>query len=59
MNDKEFGPYFWLGNAILGLALIMLLYMGSMWETFGPLAMVLWAAVAGLGIYLVMSKPPK
>jgi hypothetical protein len=28
-----------------------------MWETFGPLAMVLWAAVAGLGMYLVMLKP--
>jgi len=57
MNEKEFGPTFWLGNAILGLALFMLLFMGSMWETFGPLAMVLWAAVAGLGMYLVMLKP--
>ncbi len=59
MNDKEFGTNFWLGNAILGLALFMLLFMGSLWETFGPLAMALWAAVAALGVYLVMSKPPK
>ncbi len=54
MNDKEFGPSFWLGNGILALAMIMLLFMGSMWETFGVLAMVLWAAVVGLGVYLVL-----
>lgn len=57
MNDQEFGPTFWLGNAVLALALFMLLFMGTMWETFGPLAFVLWTAVAGLGIYLVMLKP--
>jgi hypothetical protein len=59
MNDKEFGPNFWLGNGILAVALIMLLFMGSMWETFGPIAMVLWTAVVAFGVYLVMSKPPK
>lgn len=59
MNDQEFGPTFWLGNAILALALVMLLFMGTMWETFGPLALVLWTAVVALGVYLVMSKPPK
>ncbi|PKM46686.1 MAG: hypothetical protein CVV05_03145 [Gammaproteobacteria bacterium HGW-Gammaproteobacteria-1] len=54
MNEKEFGPGFWLGNGILALAMIMLLFMGSMWETFGVLAMVLWAAVVGLGVYLIL-----
>lgn len=46
---------FWLGNAVLGLALVMLLGMGALWEQMGILALVLWAAVAGLGIYLVMT----
>jgi len=47
---------FWLGNAILGVAMLMLLFMGSAWESLGVAAMVVWAALVGLGVYLVMQK---
>lgn len=46
-------PSFWLGNALLGLSLVMLIFLGSLWEMLGPLAMGLWMAVAGVGMYLV------
>ncbi|GAB4292048.1 MAG: hypothetical protein Kow0096_06610 [Thiohalomonadaceae bacterium] len=59
MHDNEFGPNFWLGNAVLALALVMLLFMGSLWESLGAMAMVVWTAVVALGVYLVMTKPPR
>jgi predicted RND superfamily exporter protein len=57
--NEEFSQSFWLGNAILAIALLMLLFMGSLWEALGVLAMVLWAAVVALGVYLVLNKPQK
>lgn len=59
MNDDEFGPSFWLGNAVLGLALVMLLFMGALWESLGTMALVLWTAVVALGVYLVLSRAPR
>jgi hypothetical protein len=53
-NDKGNGT-FWLGNGVLLLALLMLWYMGELWEHLGAAAMVLWVAVAGFGAYLLMS----
>lgn len=47
---------FWLGNAILAVAMFMLLFMGSAWESLGVAAMVLWIAMVALGVYLVMQK---
>lgn len=57
--NEEFSQSFWLGNAILAIALLMLLFMGSLWEALGVLAMVLWAAVVALGVYLVLNRPQK
>lgn len=59
MNDEEFGPKFWLANGILAVAMLMLLFMGRLWELMGPAAMVLWIALAGTGAYLLMYKGPK
>lgn len=56
MNDEEFGKNFWLGNAILAVALLMLLFMGSLWELMGASAMVIWIALAGTGAYLLTKK---
>lgn len=44
---------FWIGNALLGVALVMLIFLGSLWAMLGSLAMVLWMIVAGVGMYLV------
>jgi uncharacterized membrane protein YraQ (UPF0718 family) len=55
MNDEERGANFWLGNALLGMAMIMLLYMGYLWELLGIMAMGLWIATVAIGAYLLMS----
>jgi hypothetical protein len=61
MKDSEGSPKFWLGNGVLALALLMLVYMGKLWEMMGAMAMGLWIAVAMVGVYLLMSdkkEPP-
>ncbi|MEW5788496.1 MAG: hypothetical protein AB1899_11655 [Pseudomonadota bacterium] len=47
-------PSFWIGNALLGLSLVLLMFLGSLWESLGAGAMVLWMAVAGVGMYFLM-----
>lgn len=52
---------FWAGNAVLALALIVLLGMGTLAEVLGIWAMLLWIALVGVGVYLLMSdksEPP-
>ncbi|MFA5627590.1 MAG: hypothetical protein WCX90_04555 [Thiohalomonadaceae bacterium] len=53
---EEFNQNFWFGNVILVIALVMLLFMGSLWESLGVIAMVIWIAMVALGVYLLMSK---
>jgi hypothetical protein len=54
MDDKRRKLNFWLGNAILVLALLVLLGMGSLWESYGSYAMGLWILLAGVGVYFIM-----
>ena len=53
---------FWIGNALLAMALLMLFNMNPLAERFGLLAFVIWAGLAAGGIYLVMKdkheEPP-
>jgi hypothetical protein len=53
VNDPHNPATFWLGNALLGLSLVMLIFLGNLWEAFGVWAMVLWMGLAGTGMYLV------
>ncbi len=53
MNDPQHTPSFWLGNALLGVSLLMLIFLGGLWESLGVWAMVLWMGLAGVGMYLV------
>ena len=53
MNDDKKRLYFWIGNGLLGLSLVALLFMGSLWEYLGSGAMMLWMVMAGVGMYLV------
>ncbi|GAB4346545.1 MAG: hypothetical protein Kow006_05190 [Gammaproteobacteria bacterium] len=55
MADKSVSKSFLLGNTLLAVALVMLLFMGRLWEWLGALAMVLWIAVVAAGVYFVMS----
>ena len=52
MQEKH-GPEFWIGNALLGLSLIMLIFLGALWEALGFWAMMLWMILAGAGMYFV------
>jgi len=53
VNDPQHTSSFWLGNALLGVALLMLIFLGSLWESLGVWTMVLWMGLAGVGMYLV------
>ena len=60
MNSNR-SKSFWAGNAILALALIVLLALDGLSEVLGVWAMVLWIVLVGLGVYLLMrdkSEPP-
>jgi hypothetical protein len=56
MSEQPPSNTFWLGNALLAIAMIMLLFMGSAWESMGVAAMVVWIGLVGMGVYLVMQK---
>ncbi len=54
MEDPKKSRNFWLGNALLGLALVILLFMERLWQIMGVGAMVLWVVVAAIGAYFLM-----
>ena len=45
---------FWAGNAILALDMLLLFFMQPVSEALGFAAVVLWMALAGLGVWLIM-----
>lgn len=51
MNEK--GPEFWIGNVLLGLAMVMLLFLEQLWAVMGSWALGLWMVLAAGGMYLV------
>ncbi len=55
MKDETPTTKFWLGNGILAVALLLLLFMGKIWLLMGPGAMVLWIVLVAVGVYLLMS----
>lgn len=54
MQEPKHGTHFWIGNALLALALILMFFLGALWTWLGPWAMALWMTVAGVGMTLVM-----
>jgi len=54
MNEPEHSNSFWLGNAFLAAAMLILLFMGRLWEVMGIGAMVLWTALVIAGVYFLM-----
>lgn len=60
MGGPENSNNFLIGNVLLGIALLLLLFMGRAWEVMGGGAMVLWVALVVAGVYFLMqdrSKP--
>lgn len=62
MNSGKRSRNFWVGNAVLALAMLILFFMGPLSDALGIWAAVLWMAVAAAGMALVMSdktgEPP-
>jgi uncharacterized membrane-anchored protein len=56
MNDQENRKYFWLGNVVLVIALLMLINLNTLWQQMGAAAMGLWIAVAGFGVFLLTKE---
>lgn len=56
MNSDKPSLNFWLGNGILAVALLLVLFMGSAWEVLGRGAMVLWILLVVAGVYLLMKE---
>lgn len=54
MQENKHGPKFWLGNGLLGLSLLVLLFMDALAQQMGLWAMALWMILAGIGMYFVM-----
>lgn len=55
MNDSQRKRNFWLGNAILAIALVVLLNLESLSKAMGFGAMILWIVLVAVGATLVMS----
>lgn len=53
MNDSQRARNFWLGNAALAVAMVLLLEMDKLWQAMGIWAMALWAVIAGVGAYFL------
>lgn len=62
MKTGKRSPNFWIGNGVLAVAMLTLFFMGPLSEALGVWAAVLWMALAGAGMALVMSdksdEPP-
>ncbi|WP_296641930.1 MULTISPECIES: hypothetical protein [unclassified Thiobacillus] len=62
MNTGKRSRNFWIGNLVLGVAMLTLLFMGPLSDALGIWAAVLWMVLAAVGMALVMSdksdEPP-
>ena len=52
MNNTNF----WIGNGLLALALVILVFMGTLSQMFGIGAVVVWMIVAAAGTYFIMKS---
>ena len=63
MSRDKHSRNFWLGNGILAVAMLALLFMGPLSTALGIWAAVLWMVLAAVGVALIMSdksdEPPQ
>jgi uncharacterized membrane protein len=62
LNIGKRSHNFWIGNAVLVVAMLTLFFMGPLSDALGIWAAVLWMVLAAVGMALVMSdkreEPP-
>jgi hypothetical protein len=56
MEPPKQPPYFWLGNGLLAVALLLLLFMDPLSQMLGVGAVALWMIVAAAGMYFIMKN---
>lgn len=54
MQDNGPTLNFWIGNGLLAVAMLLLLFMGAIWEQLGGIAMMLWIGLVIAGVYFLM-----
>ncbi len=63
MNRGKHNRNFWLGNAILAVAMLTLIFMGPLSNALGIWATVIWMVLAAVGVTVLMSgksdEPPE
>lgn len=57
MNSLKNNTRFILGNVVLALALLLLVFLDPVSELIGSLAMGLWIGMVGIGVYLLSGGP--
>lgn len=55
LNTGKHRRNFWIGNAVLALAMLLLFFMGPLSNALGIWAAVLWMVLAAAGMGLIMS----
>ena len=55
LNTGKHRRNFWIGNAVLVLAMLLLFFMGPLSNALGIWAAVLWMVLAAAGMGLIMS----
>jgi len=62
LNTGKRSRNLWIGNTVLALAMLLLLFMGPLSDALGIWAAVLWMVLAAVGMTLLMSdksdEPP-
>ncbi len=62
LNTGKHSRNFWIGNAVLAVAMLMMFFMGPLSDALGIWAAVLWMVLAAVGMGLIMSdkseEPP-
>ena len=62
LNTGKHRRNFWIGNAVLALAMLLLFFMGPLSNALGIWAALLWMVLAAAGMGLIMSdkseEPP-
>lgn len=50
---NKHGTSFWIGNAVLVIAFLCLMFMGTLSRILGTWAMILWMVLAAAGFFLI------
>ncbi|MGA8007852.1 MAG: hypothetical protein WCA24_00520 [Thiomonas sp.] len=53
-QEPKHGPRFWLGNGVLALAALLLLFLDQVAQWLGIGAVALWMGLVAVGVFLIV-----